>query len=174
MELESAIHLTQVFRNQVENKRLDPRSICISVEAANGAEITTKVTSPIQAAQYMRFLLKNDHPLFQRGEHDFPFGRFPDPIVFKAWGRYRNPLNNLEFAVMSIRLRFFQEASASELCFDDDFCRTDWETPFSRVSGPPIRDFINALERAGTNWNEMSFTTLKNRSARHAHLKIVK
>ena len=173
MELESAIHLTRIFRNQVEDKRLDTSTICISMRGKNSAEHSTKVTSPFQAAQYMRFLVKNDHPLFQRGENDFPFGKFPEPIVFKAWGRYRNPLNKLEFAVMSVRLRFFHADERSELCFDDDFCRTDWDTPFNRAAGPTIKDFIQILERAGSCWGDMNFTALKDRTPQHNHLRLV-
>jgi hypothetical protein len=84
MELTSAIKLTKLFRDQAENRRIDRSKICISVTGDNGAEISVNVKSPIQAAQYLKFLLKNDHPLFQRGERQFTFGTFPDPIVLKS------------------------------------------------------------------------------------------
>lgn len=173
MELDSAIHLTKVFKNQVEDKRFDTSSICISMRTRNGSEISSKVLTPFQAAEYLRFLLKNNHPLFQRGENNFPFGILPEPIVFKGWGRYRNPDNQLEFAVMSVRLRFFHEQNPSELCFDGDFCRTDWDQPLNRSAGPKIHDFIHALEQAGDLWRMVNFTALKDRTPRHNQLRLV-
>lgn len=173
MDIISAIKLTKLFRDQAEHRRIDRSKITISMEGRNGAEISVNVNSPIQAAQYLKFLLKNDHPLFQRGERNYSFGLFPDPIVFKVWGSYREPLNKMEFAVMSIRMRFALEDSESELCFDDDFCRTDWDAPLNRVSGPRIKDFIHILERAGYDWKELAFTTLQRRSKQHAALTIV-
>jgi hypothetical protein len=79
----------------------------------------------------------------------------------------------MEFAVMSIRLRFALADSASELCFDDDFCRTDWDAPLNRVNGPRIKDFIRVLEKAGNDWKELAFTTVPHRSKKHASLSLV-
>jgi hypothetical protein len=173
MELTSAIKLTQLFRDQAEHRRIDRSKICISMMGNNGSEISVNVKTPIQAAQYLKFLLKNDHPLFQRGERNFTFGAFPDPIIFKAWGSYVEPLNKMEFAVMSVRMRFGWEKAASELCFDDDFCRTDWDAPRNRAQGPRIHDFIRILEMAGDDWRALAFTTLRDRSKKHASLTLV-
>lgn len=74
---------------------------------------------------------------------------------------------------MSIRLRFALADSASELCFDDAFCRTDWDAPLNRVSGPRINDFIRVLEKAGNDWKELAFTTVPHRSKKHASLSLV-
>lgn len=161
MDDSSATRLTELFRNKAENRRIDRGKICLSVPMDNGAEMTLNVKTPFQTAQYLKFLLENKHPLFQRGMKMFSFGPMNDPIIFKAWGTYRDPVDRMEFAVMSVRMRFFQVHGPSELCFDDDFCRTDWDSPGNRTPGPTIHEFIRTLERAGSDWNDLAFTTLR-------------
>lgn len=173
MDISSAARLTELFRNEAENRRIDRKQICLSVPMDNGAEMTIHVNSPYQAAEYLKFLLENKNPLFQRGMKIFSFGPMNDPIVFKAWGTYRDPDARKEYAVMSVRLRFFRVNDPSELCFDDDFCRTDWESPGNRTYGPKIQEFIRALERAGSNWHDLAFTTPSPRFRQKPRLTLI-
>ena len=46
MDIASATRLTELFRNEAQNRRIDRKQICLSVPMDNGAEMTVNVRSP--------------------------------------------------------------------------------------------------------------------------------
>lgn len=176
MELNDAIRLTQLFRQHVETDTMRAQTMSVSMTGLGNRDtgVTFNVHTPAKAAEYIRFLVKGDHPLFQRVVHHFSSASQPDPIVLKAFGYTRpDPASEEEIATMSFRMRFLDLHEPSQLSFNlDPSFTSDWASARNHVPGPTLADMLRILDRA-ESWKDMSFTTLKDRAPAHAKLSLV-
>ena len=150
-------HLRALFQRAVANRTLDFSSITISVNTDDHSEVIVKPRSPEHAARYMRYFFNTKEPMFQREVMTLSSGQtLPTPLVFKIGGLTYEPSTRLNFYVQMLRIRFFQTGQASELSFDFNYCREDWnELTSGPYAGPEAFEFIRMLEKGGSSWNNM-------------------
>lgn len=99
--------------------------------------------------------------MLKRGTFHFTSGDMPNPIIFKTCGFFVDPLSHLTHWAQLVRFRFFENDRPSELCFDFDFERTDWEFPLSKHEGPSLNETIGILMRAENKWEKVNFLPKK-------------
>lgn len=157
MNIDDARHLTDLFNHKAAHRTLNFKEMTISMDTIQDTRLKVNVRYPEDVAQYLKHFRDTKDPLFQRGTFQFTSGALPEPITFKACGFFVDPLNKMTWWAQLVRFRFFENDKQSELCFDSDFERTDWNSPLNARPGPSLNDMINIMMRTDNKWERVNF-----------------
>jgi hypothetical protein len=159
--------LTSLFQDRQASKTIRSDMVSLHYAAANSAEIQIKLTSPDQAAAYIRMALS------PRSSQMFALFNQPHyrcPLVLLGYGEiYDSQTRHISNDNRLLRIRFFDDTSPSEICFDDDFADHKSERADTWSDGPPLTEFMKILQKAGAHWNKMDFNPPRTTTLRLVH-----
>lgn len=151
----TAYVLTELFKNKAPNRRLDFRTVKISVETQGGSTVAVTPRSPMEAAAYLGFFKNTTHQLFTPAQVTKDL---KEPVIFSVEGdltriiagQYRKEYRFLN----ALTLRFFEasEGARGQVLFQEEFGDFGPKNGFYHPQGPVLNEFIRALYHAGEDW----------------------
>lgn len=151
----TAYVLTELFKGRAPNRRLDFRTVKISVETGGASTVGILPRSPSEAAEYLAFLKNTTHPLFAPAQVTKDL---KEPIVFSIEGdltriiagQYRKEYRFLN----ALTLRFFEasEGARGQILFQEEFGDFGPKSGVYHPQGPALNEFIHVLAKAEGDW----------------------
>ncbi len=171
MNIHDARHLTDLFNRRAAHRSINLKEMSISMDTLQGTHLKVNVKCPQDAALYLQQFRDTKNPLFQRGVQKLGSSEMPEPIAFKICGFFVDPETSFTWWAVLARFRFAENNKPSQLHFDHDFARTDWNVAQGPARiGPSLNDMINILLRAENKWEQVNFLPKRKEVLRSMHL----
>ena len=175
MKDNDTIKLSELFQQKVENYKLDYSSVALMLITQDKIDAIYKKLTPIKTAEYLKFFLETQNDLFKRLELK---NGIIAPLTLFINGEYRHEeLDRIYALEPAFAIQFMNDNDRSRITINYDTIYSPTEERRKEFSGPEIRDFISALEKAGQDWKNLEFEQTgftPPTATRKPHLRIVK